>query len=119
MGERLARLAQGAQVLVVTHSPQVAARARNHWQIEKKQTSTSTTTTVSALNDKARVEEVARMLSGAKITREARAAAKTLLDLEGEVDPQSLAPKKPSPKKRAPTKRVPTKRAPKKNAVAV
>ncbi|GJL95646.1 MAG: hypothetical protein DHS20C05_20510 [Hyphococcus sp.] len=79
VGERLARLASDAQVLVVTHSPQVAARAQAHWRIEKKQTKTQTTTSVVPLDEEARVEEIARMLSGAKVTDEARAAAKQLL----------------------------------------
>ena len=79
VGERLARLATDAQVLVVTHSPQVAARADRHWRIEKKQNKKETTTTVTMLSDEARAEEIARMLSGAKITNEARAAAQRLL----------------------------------------
>ncbi len=79
VGERLARLAQDAQVLVVTHSPQVAARAANHWRIEKKQTASSTVTSVNPLSPTDRTEEVARMLSGAEVTEEARAAARRLL----------------------------------------
>lgn len=79
VGERLARLAQDAQVLVVTHSPQVAARADKQWRIEKTQKKTSTRTTVTQLAPEDRIEEIARMLSGAKITDEARAAARQLL----------------------------------------
>lgn len=79
VGERLARLAQGAQVLVVTHSPQVAARAQAHWRVEKRQTAHETTTRVDVLSPAERVEEIARMLSGAEITDEARAAAVRLL----------------------------------------
>ena len=79
VGERLARLAADAQVLVVTHSPQVAARAKAHWRIEKQQSKTSTKTHVTALDSDARTEEIARMLSGAEVTKEARAAAKRLL----------------------------------------
>ena len=79
VGERLARLAKDAQVLVVTHSPQVAARADAHWRIEKSQTRTKTTTTVTPLDADARIEEIARMLSGAEVTDEARAAARKLL----------------------------------------
>ncbi len=79
VGERLARLARDAQVLVVTHSPQVAARAQSHWRIEKSQTKNRTTTSVTLLDADDRVEEVARMLSGAKVTKEARAAARQLL----------------------------------------
>jgi len=79
VGERLARLALDAQVLVVTHSPQVAARAAAHWRIDKKQTARATKTTVEALAPAARTEEIARMLSGAETTDEARAAAERLL----------------------------------------
>ena len=79
VGERLARLASDAQVLVVTHSPQVAARAGAHWRIEKKQTKTSTLTKVTPLEPADREEEIARMLSGAEVTDEARAAARRLL----------------------------------------
>ncbi len=79
VGERLARLAQDAQVLVVTHSPQVAARADHHWRIEKTQRKSKTTTTLAHLTREDRIEELARMLSGAEITDEARAAARRLL----------------------------------------
>ncbi len=79
VGERLARLAHDAQVLVVTHSPQVAARARTHWRVEKSHSKTETTTRVVVLDTEERVEEIARMLSGAKVTDEARAAARRLL----------------------------------------
>ena len=80
VGERLSRLAMDAQVLVVTHSPQVAARANNHFRIEKTQLKQSTTVSVNALTKKERTEEIARMLSGAEISKEARAAAQRLLD---------------------------------------
>lgn len=79
VGERLARLARDAQVLVVTHSPQVAARAERHWRIDKKQLKNATKTNVTMLDPAERVEEIARMLSGAKVTDEARAAARRLL----------------------------------------
>ncbi|MEM8771628.1 MAG: DNA repair protein RecN [Pseudomonadota bacterium] len=81
VGERLARLAMGAQVLVVTHSPQVAARAGAHWRIEKTQTKKRTDTRVAMLAQEERIEEIARMLSGAEITDEARAAARRLLGI--------------------------------------
>lgn len=80
VGERLARLAKDAQVLVVTHSPQVAARANAHWRIEKRQSRKTTVTKVMELKDDDRVEEIARMLSGAEVSDEARAAARRLLD---------------------------------------
>jgi DNA repair protein RecN (Recombination protein N) len=79
VGERLARLARDAQVLVVTHSPQVAARASSHWRVEKSQSKGETTTQVKSLSDAERIEEIARMLSGAVVTDEARAAARSLL----------------------------------------
>ncbi|PZP56645.1 MAG: DNA repair protein RecN [Micavibrio aeruginosavorus] len=77
VGERLARLAQQHQVLVVTHSPQVAARADHHWVVSKKDAKTS----IIALKGKDRQEEIARMLSGSEITKEARAAAGKLLEV--------------------------------------
>jgi DNA repair protein RecN (Recombination protein N) len=80
IGERLARLAQQSQVLVVTHSPQVAARAAHHYRIEKSHGEGGTRTTVRKLSDSERREEIARMLSGASITDEARAQAARLLD---------------------------------------
>jgi DNA repair protein RecN (Recombination protein N) len=80
IGERLARLAQNSQVLVVTHSPQVAARASHHYRIEKSHGADGTRTTVRKLDSAERREEIARMLSGASITEEARAQASRLLD---------------------------------------
>ncbi len=80
IGERLARLAAGAQVLVVTHSPQVAARGANHLLIAKSHDGLVTRTGVRPLDDAGRREEIARMLSGARITDEARAQAERLLE---------------------------------------
>jgi len=80
IGERLARLAEDSQVLVVTHSPQVAARASHHYRIEKGHGADGTRTTVRKLTAEERREEIARMLSGASITEEARAQASRLLD---------------------------------------
>jgi DNA repair protein RecN (Recombination protein N) len=80
IGERLARLAEQSQVLVVTHSPQVAARASHHYRIEKNHGDAGTRTTVRKLSADERREEIARMLSGASITEEARAQASRLLD---------------------------------------
>jgi DNA repair protein RecN (Recombination protein N) len=80
IGERLARLAERSQVLVVTHSPQVAARASHHYRIEKSHGPDGTRTTVRKLSAEERREEIARMLSGASITEEARAQALRLLD---------------------------------------
>ncbi len=83
VGERLKRLAREVQVLVVTHSPQVAAVADRHWLIRKTTTRNSASTDVLALDAKGRREEIARMLSGAEVTAEARAAADRLLATTG------------------------------------
>ena len=80
IGERLARLAERAQLLVVTHSPQVAARGASQWLIAKSHDGRVTRTGVRALDDAERREEIARMLSGATITDEARAQAGKLLE---------------------------------------
>nr|WP_310522810.1 DNA repair protein RecN [Polymorphobacter sp.] len=79
IGERLARLATGTQVLVVTHSPQVAARGAHQWRIAKASLNGTTRTDVVALGAEERREEIARMLSGADVTDEARAQAGRLL----------------------------------------
>lgn len=82
VGERLAELAKKAQILVITHSPQVAARGKSHWLINKNSegNSGSVTTAVTTLENESRREEIARMLAGAEVTNEARAAADNLLD---------------------------------------
>ena len=80
IGERLARLSKQSQVLVVTHSPQVAARAAHHFRIEKMHGPDGTRTTVRRLTTEERREEIARMLSGAAVTDEARAQAARLLE---------------------------------------
>jgi len=80
IGERLARLADRTQLLVVTHSPQVAARGSQHYFIAKSSDGLVTRTGVIALDSAARREEIARMLSGATITDEARAQAERLLE---------------------------------------
>ena len=79
VGERLARLDDELQVLVVTHSPQVAARAVHHFRVVKDETGSGAVTRVDALDAAARREEVARMLAGKRITEEARAAADSLI----------------------------------------
>lgn len=83
VGLRLQKLSQTTQVLLVTHSPQVAARAERHFRISRK----GSKTTIEQLDGEERLEEVARMLSGAEVTAEARAAAKRLI--------AEAAPKKP------------------------
>ena len=80
IGERLARLAAGGQLLAVTHSPQVAARGNRHYMISKFSRGTVTKTSVAPLSDAERQEEIARMLSGAEVTEEARAQASRLLE---------------------------------------
>lgn len=80
IGERLARLANGGQLLAVTHSPQVAARGGRHYMIAKSSEGIVTRTSVTLLDENARKEEIARMLSGAEVTDEARAQADRLLE---------------------------------------
>jgi len=79
VGRRLARLAETAQVLVVTHSPQVAARGAHHWRVEKRQAKDETLSTVVPLAQADRVDEIARMLAGERVTAAAREAARDLL----------------------------------------
>ena len=79
IGARLRRLAEHAQVLAVTHSPQVAARADHHWRVRKAEVGGEARAEVDVLSPAAREEEIARMLSGAKVTDEARAAARALI----------------------------------------
>ncbi len=80
IGLRLKRLGESAQVFSVTHSPQVAAKGHQHLKITKEIAKNMTRTVVTPLDDTQRLEEIARMLSGEKITVEARAAANNLLD---------------------------------------
>lgn len=79
VGRRLAALAEEGQVLAVTHSPQVAARAGHHWRVEKQVGAEQALTTVTPLAEESRVDEIARMLSGDRVTEEARAAAGKLM----------------------------------------
>ena len=79
VGQRLARLGADVQVLVVTHSPQVAARGAAHWHVAKAERDGRVSTSVSTLSADQRADEIARMLAGANITSEARAAAESLL----------------------------------------
>jgi DNA repair protein RecN (Recombination protein N) len=88
VGERLARVAEGVQVLVVTHSPQVAARGAAHLRVAKAAVRDRTATTVDHLPPEARREEIARMLAGETVTESARAAADDLL--RGQKPPQGL-----------------------------
>lgn len=79
VGQRLARLGEDVQVLVVTHSPQVAARGVAHWHVSKSEDGGSVRTSVMTLSAEERADEIARMLAGANVTTEARAAAASLL----------------------------------------
>jgi DNA repair protein RecN (Recombination protein N) len=79
VGERLARLGADRQVLAITHSPQVAAAAARQLRVSKAEAEGGVVASVDMLGEKARKEEIARMLAGASVTKEARAAAAKLL----------------------------------------
>ncbi|SFR43786.1 DNA repair protein RecN [Litoreibacter janthinus] len=79
VGRRLKSLADGAQVLVVTHSPQVAALGGHHWRVEKQVRDEQTFSTVIPLDEAARIDEIARMVSGDTVTDAAKDAARSLL----------------------------------------
>ncbi len=79
VGRRLARLASLAQVIVVTHSPQVAARGAHHWRVEKREAGGRTVSGVLPLGPGERVDEIARMLAGERVTEAARRAAEALI----------------------------------------
>ena len=79
VGRRLSSLSEGTQVLVVTHSPQVAALGAHHWRVEKSVSRDVTTSRVVPLDPQDRVDEIARMLAGDTVTDEARGAARALL----------------------------------------
>lgn len=79
VGLRLKRLAGAGQVLVVTHSPQVAARGGAHWKVSKRDAGAGVRTLVHPLTPAEREEELARMLAGAEVTDAARAAARALM----------------------------------------
>jgi DNA repair protein RecN (Recombination protein N) len=85
IGRRLARLAERVQVLAVTHAPQVAARSATHLRISKGETGEAdkVATRVTTLEPTLRREEIARMLAGATVTEEARAAARRLIEATG------------------------------------
>ncbi|MEM9319228.1 MAG: DNA repair protein RecN [Pseudomonadota bacterium] len=79
VGRRLLALADGGQILVVTHSPQVAAKAQAQWQVAKETQASATLSRVTVLSETDRIDEIARMLSGDRVTDAARAAARSLL----------------------------------------
>ncbi|MFY0597396.1 MAG: DNA repair protein RecN [Cognatishimia sp.] len=79
VGRRLSSLSEGGQILVVTHSPQVAALGAHHWRVQKDVNEGVTLSTVVSLDSDDRVDEIARMISGDKITEQARSAAEALL----------------------------------------
>jgi DNA repair protein RecN (Recombination protein N) len=80
VGRRLSGLARNGQVLVVTHSPQVAALGQHHWRVEKSVSDGMTTSRVVLLDEGGRVDEIARMLAGDTVTEAARGAARVLLN---------------------------------------
>jgi DNA repair protein RecN (Recombination protein N) len=80
VGLRLKRLAAEGQVILVTHSPQIAARADVHWRVSKSGGGETVATAITTLRPEAREEEIARMLAGAEITNAARAAARALME---------------------------------------
>ncbi len=79
VGQKLRALGAERQVLCVTHLPQVAAQGHHHFQVSKAVAGASTHSAVTPLDDKARIEELARMLGGVEITREVRANARQML----------------------------------------
>ena len=80
VGLRLLNLSQSNQVIVITHSPQVAAKGQKHFLIEKIKNNDKLTTTCNSIPSSERINEIARMLSGETITEEAKAAAMKLLN---------------------------------------
>ncbi len=80
VGIRLAKLGDNYQTMVVTHSPQVTSKGHHHYLVQKDNKNNNITTNITQLNENERVEEIARMVSGSKITNEAREAAYKLLD---------------------------------------
>jgi len=80
VGEVMLDLAKNTQIIVITHQPQVAAKAHDHFRIFKKQESNSTETIVEKLGSEERVNEIARLLSGEHITQEALSNARILLN---------------------------------------
>lgn len=86
VGERLSRLGKIVQVMVVTHSPQVAAFSDEHFKVEKNTINNQTTTSLKRLNFEGKIEEIARMLAGEKITKEARAAAQVLINKDKKLE---------------------------------
>ena len=83
IGKRLKKLGKRNQVLVVTHHPQVAAKSNNHFKVNKRTIDNNVKTEIITLDDQDKIEELARMLSGEKITDAARKAAESLI-LENE-----------------------------------
>ena len=79
VGNLMSELAERQQIITITHLPQVASKGTTHWLISKTSTDTTTESSVYVLTDEARVDELARMLSGAKITQAAKNQAEALL----------------------------------------
>ncbi len=96
VGERLAKLGKTIQTLVVTHSPQVAARGNHHWRIQKQTIKGLAQTAAITLEGTERREEIARMLAGSTVTQAARAAADSLLDSSEDAPPAKAGKRKAS-----------------------
>jgi DNA repair protein RecN (Recombination protein N) len=79
VGNLMSELAKNQQIITITHLPQVASKGNTHWLISKSSTDTTTESNVNVLSDEARLDELARMLSGAKITQAAKNQAEALL----------------------------------------
>ena len=79
MGDIMQEMSQYMQVISITHLPQVASKGRHHYRVYKQDTEISTQTHIEELKDRKRIEEIARMLSGAKLTDEAMNNARVLL----------------------------------------
>ena len=88
IGNRLLSIGQKQQTIVVTHSPQVAAKGNNHILIRKEFNNNETLSKTYELSDEEKIEEIARMLSGSNVTNEARNAALKLLN-KMKIDPQN------------------------------
>ncbi len=79
VGNLMSELAKNQQIITITHLPQVASKGNTHWLISKSSTDTTTESSVTILSDESRLDELARMLSGAKITQAAKNQAEALL----------------------------------------
>jgi DNA repair protein RecN (Recombination protein N) len=96
VGDRLALLAENTQVLVITHSPQVASRGNTHLHVSKKSDTDVTTSAVNELTHEQRVDEISRMLAGDNTTSESQAAAQRLIaEAQQAVEKRQTQPTQP------------------------